>query len=350
MKYLKYFETEADYNAYIQSEDFITPNVSYTADADSVFYHVVKTETGDYKIFLLEKKNISGLTYNMVDLGLPSGLLWADRNVGASSPEDFGTYFAWGETEGYNMSITYCTTAELCAYMQPLFGDEITLTPDNIDEILSNAGIQGKDITTMGIGFGKNKCFSHDWSDYFDVTFYEYEDGYSEYRFNKYYNPDIYDGTGDGFMVLQSEDDTTTVNMGSEYRMPTKLDFIELKYNCTLTFIDFNDNEYSESAAQSNAIPQYNLKGIKFTGSNGNSIFIPASKSCVDSYFGVKIDNNAGVYITSNDTLLWSSNLDDSLNGTENASGLGFNHLEFFTHLKNRYLGMAVRGVCNKQN
>lgn len=33
-----------------------------------------------------------------VDLGLPSGLLWADRNVGASSPEDFGNHYAWGET------------------------------------------------------------------------------------------------------------------------------------------------------------------------------------------------------------------------------------------------------------
>ena len=34
-----------------------------------------------------------------VDLGLPSGSLWADRNVGASCPEDYGGYYAWGETE-----------------------------------------------------------------------------------------------------------------------------------------------------------------------------------------------------------------------------------------------------------
>ena len=34
-----------------------------------------------------------------VDLGLPSGTLWADRNVGARYPEDYGNYFAWGETE-----------------------------------------------------------------------------------------------------------------------------------------------------------------------------------------------------------------------------------------------------------
>ena len=34
-----------------------------------------------------------------VDLGLPSGLKWATCNVGANSPEEYGDYFAWGETE-----------------------------------------------------------------------------------------------------------------------------------------------------------------------------------------------------------------------------------------------------------
>ncbi len=33
-----------------------------------------------------------------VDLGLPSGILWAKYNVGASSPEEYGGYYAWGET------------------------------------------------------------------------------------------------------------------------------------------------------------------------------------------------------------------------------------------------------------
>ena len=36
--------------------------------------------------------------YEYVDLGLPSGLKWATCNVGASSPEFYGSYFAWGET------------------------------------------------------------------------------------------------------------------------------------------------------------------------------------------------------------------------------------------------------------
>ena len=37
--------------------------------------------------------------HEWVDLGLPSGTLWATCNVGASSPEQYGDLFAWGETE-----------------------------------------------------------------------------------------------------------------------------------------------------------------------------------------------------------------------------------------------------------
>ena len=36
--------------------------------------------------------------YEMVDLGLPSGTLWANMNVGAGLPEEYGGYYAWGET------------------------------------------------------------------------------------------------------------------------------------------------------------------------------------------------------------------------------------------------------------
>ena len=39
--------------------------------------------------------------HEFVDLGLPSGTLWATCNVGATSPEQAGLYFAWGETAGY---------------------------------------------------------------------------------------------------------------------------------------------------------------------------------------------------------------------------------------------------------
>ncbi len=37
--------------------------------------------------------------HEWVDLGLPSGTLWATCNVGASRPEEYGDYFAWGETK-----------------------------------------------------------------------------------------------------------------------------------------------------------------------------------------------------------------------------------------------------------
>lgn len=37
-----------------------------------------------------------------VDLGLPSGVKWATCNVGANSPEEYGNYYAWGETSTKN--------------------------------------------------------------------------------------------------------------------------------------------------------------------------------------------------------------------------------------------------------
>lgn len=47
-----------------------------------------------------DKENMEN-GHEYVDLGLPSGLKWATMNIGASIPEDFGDYFAWGETEPY---------------------------------------------------------------------------------------------------------------------------------------------------------------------------------------------------------------------------------------------------------
>ena len=60
-----------------------------------------------------------------VDLGLPSGTKWADRNVGATTKSDAGDYFAWGETStksdydwstykygnAYNKLTKYCTNS-----------------------------------------------------------------------------------------------------------------------------------------------------------------------------------------------------------------------------------------------
>ena len=59
----------------------------------------------------LETPNANGHEY--VDLGLPSGLLWATCNVGATKPGGYGDYFAWGETEpapNDNYSSSNCST------------------------------------------------------------------------------------------------------------------------------------------------------------------------------------------------------------------------------------------------
>lgn len=51
-----------------------------------------------------------------VDLGLPSGLLWAKCNLGATTPEGYGDYYAWGETatkdEYYWDTYKYCNNGD----------------------------------------------------------------------------------------------------------------------------------------------------------------------------------------------------------------------------------------------
>lgn len=49
---------------------------------------------------IVQAQTISGRIsdHDYVDLGLPSGCLWATNNVGANSPTEFGNYYAWGET------------------------------------------------------------------------------------------------------------------------------------------------------------------------------------------------------------------------------------------------------------
>ncbi len=65
---------------------------TYVKLLDEVYYSAVNSITtkGD------KPQVING--HNFIDLGLPSGLLWAETNVGASSTSDVGDYFAWGET------------------------------------------------------------------------------------------------------------------------------------------------------------------------------------------------------------------------------------------------------------
>ncbi len=69
-----------------------------TAGAKQIVWDVLAeydSFTGDNVVFLVKAV---GETHKYVDLGLPSGTLWAECNVGANFPEEKGDYFAWGET------------------------------------------------------------------------------------------------------------------------------------------------------------------------------------------------------------------------------------------------------------
>ena len=85
----------------------VSPKVTSTSWTDIEpfcgfnYYYVAAYSHG---LAAYDKKNVVSVFINpqFVDLGLPSGTLWATCNIGAASPEDYGDYFAWGETEGYN--------------------------------------------------------------------------------------------------------------------------------------------------------------------------------------------------------------------------------------------------------
>lgn len=110
--------------------------------------------------------------HEWIDLGLPSGLLWATCNVGANAPEEYGDYFAWGET-------------------------------------------QTKDF--------------YDWNTYR----YCYDGNYKQ--LTKYCrNPNYgYNGFTDNLTILEPADDAATINWGGGARMPTKDEMLELINNCT---------------------------------------------------------------------------------------------------------------------
>ena len=109
-----------------------------------------------------------------MDLGLPSGTLWATCNVGAEKPSDAGLYFQWGDTSGY--------------------------TADQV-----------------GTGDGKKK-FALDWSDY---------------KWGK--NPNFTKYTTIG-ATLELEDDAAHVNMGGDWHMPSPDQIEELIDNTTSTW------------------------------------------------------------------------------------------------------------------
>lgn len=86
MKYIHYCESVSDFEDQYENCPTSDPWVSVTEGWDGVTY----SPTIDVEA--------AANGYEYVDLGLPSGTLWAPYNIGALSPEDYGSYFAWGET------------------------------------------------------------------------------------------------------------------------------------------------------------------------------------------------------------------------------------------------------------
>lgn len=71
------------------------------------------------KVVNASSSSVSGKIngHDYVDLGLPSGLKWATCNVGASSPQDYGNYYAWGETKPKSFySDSNCNTHKKSSY------------------------------------------------------------------------------------------------------------------------------------------------------------------------------------------------------------------------------------------
>ena len=87
MKNLNIFSLVTEYENAKSGGVLNVPNVSFVDEDSSVRYLLENIPTHN--------------VYEYVDLGLPSGLKWATCNVGATSPEQAGLYFAWGETTGY---------------------------------------------------------------------------------------------------------------------------------------------------------------------------------------------------------------------------------------------------------
>ena len=188
------------------SADARTGNIAFTAGDFSVTVLITQEGAGQ------EGDVIDGHAY--VDLGLPSGLWWATNNVGANSPEDYGNYFAWGETEP--QSNFYWSTYKHSKNSTP---PDPTLT--------------------------------------------------------KYNNSSSY-GTVDNKIVLDPEDDAAHVNWGGSWRMPTIEEFQEILNNCTWTWTNQgNHNGYnvvSKSNGNSIFLPAAGYRDVtnlNYEGSNG---------------------------------------------------------------------------------
>ena len=110
-----------------------------------------------------------------VDLGLPSGLLWATCNLGATTPEGYGDYYAWGETatkDVYNWSTYKYCTVDADGDLQTLTKYNTSSTYGTTDNLTTLEAMD--DVATQKLGSGARMPTADEWRELIDNIAYEW--------------------------------------------------------------------------------------------------------------------------------------------------------------------------------
>ena len=106
-----------------------------------------------------------------VNLGLPSGLLWYSVNIGATSPEEYGNYYAWGETQtrsDYSWSTYTYATVDTNGNLQTLTKYNTSSTYGTVD---SKTTLESSDdVATQVLGNGARIPTKAEWQELLDNT------------------------------------------------------------------------------------------------------------------------------------------------------------------------------------
>ena len=179
--------------------------------------------------------------HDYIDLGLPSGTLWATYNVGATTPEEYGDYFAWGETE-------------------------------------------------------PKEVYNWDTYKYAKVN----EDGKFD-SITKYNMSEKY-GIIDSLSTLLPEDDAATANWGKEWRMPTIEEQRELYENSYMVWTDgYNGTDvsgvifYKAKSAEDKGkfVPRWETPSSDYSVSDDAHVFLPNDR---DYYWSSSLNEDDEVY------------------------------------------------------
>ena len=137
--------------------DIVTGEIIYSISKklDSDLYTVTKFVETDFSY------NLS-YDYNLIDLGIKIGdspILFADRNLGATNPEDPGFYYQYGDRSGYKPDNTIEITIDELIKLLKNIGYE-KLLGVTIDDVWVKNNIKDKD--TTGIAYSPNIIFGKD--------------------------------------------------------------------------------------------------------------------------------------------------------------------------------------------